>query len=192
MKYLVFSMISCCILCISCGTTKPMNTIKQLEEQVAKLEAENKVLKGDMKRLQLQLNQLRDELVPKPQRGVQGGARPINEDVAAQQLPDNLTAIQLPQIQHDFGVIAKNSKVSHEFKIKNVGDNPLQIENVKATCGCTVPEWPKEPISVGGEGIIKVTFNAAGKVGVQNKAITITANTDPVNTRIYIKATIPK
>jgi hypothetical protein len=68
----------------------------------------------------------------------------------------------------------------------------LKIEKVKASCGCTVPEWPQEPIPVGETGIIKVTFNSAGKTGVQNKAITITANTEPVNTRVYIKATIPK
>jgi hypothetical protein len=192
MKYSFLTTVICCILCSSCGSTKQMSTIKQLEEKVTQLEEENKVLKGDMKRLQLQLSQMRDELLPKPSRGTQGGARPLNEDVTAQQLPDNLTAIQLPEVQHDFGVIVKNSKVSHEFKIKNVGENPLKIEKVKASCGCTVPEWPQEPIPVGETGIIKVTFNSAGKTGVQNKAITITANTEPVNTRVYIKATIPK
>ncbi|MFK7796911.1 MAG: DUF1573 domain-containing protein [Aureispira sp.] len=192
MKYLIFTIVICCILCSSCGSTKYTSTIKQLEEQVTQLEEENKVLKGDMKQLQLQLSQIRDEFFPKPSRGTQGGAPLPKEDVVAQQLPDNLTAIQLPEVQHDFGVIAKNSKVSHEFKIKNVGENPLKIENVKASCGCTVPEWPKEPIPIGGEGIIKVTFNSAGKAGAQNKAITITANTEPINTRVYIRANVPR
>lgn len=194
MNHPIITMISLCCLLSSCGTAQKMSSSnsKQLEERVAKLEQENRVLKEDMKRLQLQLSSVMEEVLPKPTRGGNGGARPVEDRAQQQQLPDNLTAIQLPEIQHDFGTIVKNSSVTHLFKIKNVGENPLTIENVKASCGCTVPEWPKEAIAPGAESTIKVTFNSAGKRGVQNKAITITANTDPVNTRLYIKATIPE
>lgn len=190
MKYPILTIISLWLLMSSCGTAQKMSANKQLEERVAKLEEENKVLKEDIKRLQVQLSTVMEQVLPKPIRGGNGGARPIEENNAVQQLPDKLTAIQLPEVQHDFGTIVKNSSVTHEFVVKNVGNNPLKIENVKASCGCTVPQWPQEPIPIGGEGIIKVTFNSAGKRGIQNKAITITANTDPINTRLYIKATI--
>lgn len=190
MKYPILTSISLWIVMSSCGTAQKMSANKQLEERVAKLEEENKVLKEDIQRLQVQLSAVMEQVLPKPIRGGNGGARPIEESNTAQQLPDHLTAIQLPEVQHDFGTIAKNSSVTHEFVVKNVGNNPLKIENVKASCGCTVPQWPQEPIPIGGEGIIKVTFNSAGKRGIQNKAITITANTDPINTRLYIKATI--
>ena len=190
MKYPILTSISLWIVMSSCGTAQKMSANKQLEERVAKLEEENKVLKEDIQRLQVQLSAVMEQVLPKPIRGGNGGARPIEESNTAQQLPDHLTAIQLPEVQHDFGTITKNSSVTHEFVVKNVGNNPLKIENVKASCGCTVPQWPQEPIPIGGEGIIKVTFNSAGKRGIQNKAITITANTDPINTRLYIKATI--
>lgn len=193
MKHPIITIISLCLLMSSCGAAQKMGSNQQLEERVAQLEAENKVLKEDIKRLQLQMSSVMEQVLPKPIRGGNGGARPQEDNSnTAQQLPNDLTAIQLPEVQHDFGTIAKNSSVTHEFVVKNVGNNPLKIENVKASCGCTVPQWPKEPIPVGGQGIIKVTFNSAGKRGVQNKAITITANTDPINTRLYIKATIPE
>lgn len=191
-KYPIMTIIGLCLLLTSCGTAQKMSASKQLEERVAKLEEENRVLKADMKQLQMQLSSVLEQVLPKPTRGGNGGgARPLPEDDPSKhQLPVNLTSIQLPELQHDFGTIAKNSSVTHEFKVKNIGANPLTIENVKASCGCTVPEWPKEPIAPGAESRIKVTFNSAGKRGVQNKAITITANTDPIQTRLYIKATI--
>lgn len=78
---------------------------------------------------------------------------------------------------HDFGEIAEDGgKVSHEFKVKNIGSKPLIINNVQASCGCTTPEWPKSPILPGGEGTIKATFNPYGRVGDFNKSITVFTN----------------
>ena len=68
----------------------------------------------------------------------------------------------------------------------------LIISSATASCGCTVPEWPKEPIPVGEEGEIAVRFNSAKKPGVQNKTITITANTYPKINRLRIKANVAK
>ena len=86
----------------------------------------------------------------------------------------------------DFGQITDGEKVSYDFKFKNVGKSPLIITSATATCGCTIPQYPKEPVAPGAEGIISVIFNSAGKTGMQNKVITITANTVPEITQVNI------
>ena len=68
----------------------------------------------------------------------------------------------------DFGDIVQGQKVSHTFELTNTGESPLVISNVAATCGCTVPSWPKEPIAPGASAEIQVSFNSAGKMGKQN------------------------
>ena len=80
---------------------------------------------------------------------------------------------------HDFGQLIDGEKVSYSFKFTNSGNAPLIITNAKGSCGCTVPNWPKDPISPGETGTIDVTFNSSGRIGRQNKAITLTANTNP-------------
>ena len=75
-----------------------------------------------------------------------------------------------------FGDIHQGDKVVHIFKFKNKGKAPLVISNATATCGCTIPEYPKEPVAPGRKGEIKVEFNSAGKMGQQNKVVTITHN----------------
>jgi len=86
----------------------------------------------------------------------------------------------------DFGKIEQGAKVNHEFKFKNTGKTPLIISNATATCGCTVPEFPKEPILPGKEGVIKVIFNSAGKEGMQDKVITISSNANPNTTSVHL------
>ncbi len=91
---------------------------------------------------------------------------------------------------HDFGNINEGDVVEHVFKFKNVGNAPLVIQSATATCGCTVPNPPKDPIAPGAENEILVKFNSQSKTGVQNKTITITANTEPSVTRLYIKGNV--
>jgi Protein of unknown function (DUF1573) len=79
----------------------------------------------------------------------------------------------------DFGVIVKGKPVTHEFQFINAGKVPLIINGVKASCGCTTPEWTKEPIPVGGTGYIKAIYSAAN-VGAFNKTISVTANVNSV------------
>lgn len=86
----------------------------------------------------------------------------------------------------DFGQITDGEKVSHDFKFTNIGNTPLIITSATATCGCTVPDYPKEPIAPGAEGVIKVVFDSTGKPGMQNKIVTITANTVPEITQLNI------
>lgn len=91
---------------------------------------------------------------------------------------------------HDFGKIEEGEQVEHIFSFTNTGDAPLIISAAKGSCGCTVPEWPKEPIAVGETGEIKVKFNSKKKPGIQNKTVTITSNTFPTQKKIRIKADV--
>ena len=89
----------------------------------------------------------------------------------------NVPVMKFEESTFNFNDVPQGSKVSHEYKFKNTGKSPLVISNVLVTCGCTVPEWPKSPIAPGKSGIIRVFFNSTGKFGIQNKTITILANT---------------
>ena len=91
--------------------------------------------------------------------------------------------IEMLETSFDFGEIQQGESVTHEFIIKNSGDAELIITAAKGSCGCTVPEWPKSPISEGEEAVIKVTFNSAGKSGKQNKTVTLVSNSIP-NTKV--------
>lgn len=90
----------------------------------------------------------------------------------------------------DFGSLKEGAQVEHTFKFKNAGDFPLIINNVSASCGCTIPEWPRQPIGPGDEGAILVRFNSKGKQGQQFKTVTIYANTNPATTDIQFKANV--
>jgi hypothetical protein len=78
---------------------------------------------------------------------------------------------------HDFGDIYQGDKVEETYKFTNTGTEPLVITNVQVTCGCTTPKgWPREPIAPGGKGEITIGFNSAGKIGRQNKVVTVISN----------------
>lgn len=87
---------------------------------------------------------------------------------------------------HDFGKIKSGDKVTYDFKFTNTGKSPLIIKDAIASCGCTKPEWPSAPIKPGESGAIKVTFNSVGKMGLQDKQITITANTKPAQNLVHL------
>lgn len=98
--------------------------------------------------------------------------------------------MQFEEAEYDFGNVKEGEVVTRTFKFKNVGEAPLVIQNASATCGCTVPQWPREPIAVGETGEIQVKFNSQGRVGTQSKTVTITANTKPATTTVKIKGTV--
>lgn len=78
---------------------------------------------------------------------------------------------------HDFGDISQGDKVEHTFYFTNTGNEPLLITNVQVSCGCTTPKgWPRDPIPPGGKGELTISFNSAGKLGKQNKPVTIISN----------------
>ena len=88
------------------------------------------------------------------------------------------TKMEFQETKHSFGTITEGEKVTHAFKFRNTGDNPLIISNAVASCGCTVPSYPKEPIAPGGEGEIVVAFNSAGRPGHQQKNVMIHSNAE--------------
>ncbi|MGB0932398.1 MAG: DUF1573 domain-containing protein, partial [Chitinophagales bacterium] len=89
--------------------------------------------------------------------------------------------------EHNFGTIAVGTKVEHDFYFTNTGEVPMIITDASSTCGCTIPEIPKEPTPPGARGKIKVTFDSTGKIGMQDKHVTIIANTYPKSTKIHMK-----
>jgi hypothetical protein len=95
---------------------------------------------------------------------------------------------------HDFGDILQGDKVEHTFKFTNTGDKELIITNVEVTCGCTTPKgWPRDPIPPGGSGEITIAFNSTGKIGKQNKVITITSNAlGTVNQVMFIASVLQR
>ena len=122
---------------------------------------------------------------------------PLNTTAAAQSTtePSATVAKDGPRMtftetEYDFGNIKEGDVIKHTFKFTNTGNAPLVIENATAPCGCTVPSWPKEPVAVGATGEINVQFNSKGKVGQQNKVVTITANTQPDITTVTIKGNV--
>ncbi|MCU0339540.1 MAG: DUF1573 domain-containing protein [Spirosomaceae bacterium] len=90
----------------------------------------------------------------------------------------------------DFGTLKEGDQVERLFHFTNKGDFPLIINNVTASCGCTIPEWPRDPIGPSEEGTIKVRFNSRGKQGPQFKSVMIYANTNPAVNEIQFKADV--
>lgn len=93
---------------------------------------------------------------------------------------------------HDFGDITQGDQVQHVFKFTNNGTAPLVLTNVATTCGCTAPTWPREAILPGESGEILIKFNSAGKMGMQNKVITIYSNATNNPERIKIVTNVLK
>lgn len=100
------------------------------------------------------------------------------------------TTVAFAETTHEFGTIAEGEVVEHTFTFTNTGNTPLIIQDAQTTCGCTVPKKPEAPVPPGETGEIQVRFDSQGKAGVQNKAVTITANTEPATTRLFIKANV--
>lgn len=98
--------------------------------------------------------------------------------------------IQMNKMEHDFGTITSGDKVETEFIIKNIGEADLVIIDAVGSCGCTVPEKPKEPIKPGSSAPIKVSFDSTGKSGQQSKTVTLTTNTELGKENFTIKANI--
>ncbi len=91
---------------------------------------------------------------------------------------------------HQFGTIHQSEVVTHEFTFTNNGKTPLLISSASASCGCTVPEYPHDPVQPGKSAIMKVTFNSSGKSGHQEKSVTIHTNTVRSIHMLYIKGEV--
>lgn len=101
-----------------------------------------------------------------------------------------LPVLKFEKIEHDFGTIKEGDKVSYTYKFTNTGEAPLIVQSAQPTCGCTVSDYTKEPIPVGGTGFVTAEFDSSGKPGMQNKTVSVTANTWPKQTVLSFKAMV--
>ena len=111
----------------------------------------------------------------------------------AQSTPSTVPAediLKLKETEHDFGKIPQGKPLYYNFEIVNTGKEPLKLDDVHASCGCTTPEWSHEPIAPGATAIIKVGYTAAAE-GNFTKPITITYNTNQTK-QLLIKGTVWK
>ncbi|MBC8111260.1 MAG: DUF1573 domain-containing protein [Verrucomicrobia bacterium] len=104
--------------------------------------------------------------------------------------PEDYPVMTFAETNFDFGKIKQGDVVTHIFKFTNTGKTPLIIQGATGSCGCTVPETPKDPVSPGASSQIKVVFNSAGKEHRQSKTVTVVANTNPAETKIGITADV--
>ncbi len=102
----------------------------------------------------------------------------------------NAPVITFQEQEYDFGTIKQGEVVNHTFKFTNTGKSPLIIESATASCGCTVPQPPTEPIAPGESSQIEVTFNSTGKMGQQYPTITVRANTQPNIVKVSMKGNV--
>ncbi|MBK1441507.1 DUF1573 domain-containing protein [Parapedobacter sp. ISTM3] len=121
----------------------------------------------------------------------QQGEQPVGQTI----IPggDSVSAVlEVENDAYDFGKIKEGEKVEHEFKFTNTGTSPLIISNVQASCGCTTPEYSKNPIAPGDEGMVKVVFNSAGQLGKQHKVVTVMSNASSPNTLLHLRGEVEK
>ncbi len=113
-----------------------------------------------------------------------------NPNSATGRQNDNLPRMEFTTNIHDFGRVTEGEKLTYSFKFKNTGKSNLIIVSADASCGCTVPAFPTKPIAPGAEDYITVTFNSTGKLGFNDKTVTVVSNCQPNSTLLRIKAQV--
>lgn len=109
----------------------------------------------------------------------------------AEAKPDGpVAAMSFAKMEHDFGTINEGQVVEYTYEFTNTGEVPLVISGVQGSCGCTVPDWTKEPVPVGGKGFVKAKFDSSNKSQRQTKTVTVTANTYPAKTELRFHAMV--
>jgi len=132
--------------------------------------------------------------------GCQGKTKTESEDFTSKLAQEGTEAIEGVELktttlsfntmEHDFGNVVVGQDYTFKFVVKNTGSSPLIIEDAKASCGCTVPKKPEQPIKPGQSDVIEVTFSPKPGQGVTSKSVTVTANTVPKITTLTIRANV--
>jgi len=105
--------------------------------------------------------------------------------------PKNGPVISFKETNHDFGNIQFKGNGTYEFVFVNTGNEPLILSQPKSSCGCTVPEWPRQPILPGEQNVIRVTYKNTDRPGSFNKYVTIFSNSLTNNEiKLHIKGTV--
>lgn len=109
---------------------------------------------------------------------------------AGEEVTKGLATMDFIDTSHSFGKMYEGESASYDFTFKNNGPSPLLISNAAGSCGCTVPDYPHEPIAPGATATINVKFNSAGKVGLQNKSVNIFTNSNKGTHTLNIDAEV--
>lgn len=115
--------------------------------------------------------------------------------ISCSQSPKSATAqnegasIEFETTSHDYGTIPQGGDGTYEFVFKNTGKVPLLLTNVRSSCGCTIPEWPKKPLNKGEEGKIKVSYNTR-ITGSFSKSISVYSNVGEAPIVLVIKGKV--
>lgn len=103
---------------------------------------------------------------------------------------NEMATLDFKDTMHDFGNLIEGEIATYDFEFMNNGKTPLIINNATGSCGCTVPEYPHDPIPPGKGGVMKVKFNSADKKGHQEKSVSINTNSKRGLHMLYIKAQV--
>jgi hypothetical protein len=109
------------------------------------------------------------------------------------EVPGQVPVMTFAEQEVNLGKMTEGDTLRHQFKFTNTGKGPLTISSAVASCGCTVPSYPKEPVAPGQGGTIDVLFNSKNKTGMNTKTITVYANTRPdMNTLTFKVEVLPR
>ncbi len=114
----------------------------------------------------------------------------VTNPKSATENSDKQAVIKFDKEEHDFGTLLQGEVVSYSFRFTNTGNVPLIISQVTSTCGCTVGDYPREPIAPGKSGSIKATYNSSGHHGFQSRTLTVMSNTIPAKTSLVMKGKV--
>ena len=117
-------------------------------------------------------------------------SQPVEDKTQPEQIQTTYQdSIIFDKLEHDYGTIEKGGDGNTVFTFTNKGQKPLVLRNVRASCGCTVPQWPREPIAPGEKGEIKVKYNT-NLGGTFSKTITVNSSAANSMVRLRIKGQI--
>ena len=114
----------------------------------------------------------------------------VNAKSRDSEIKKGAASISFDKKEYDFGTVNEGHIVETSYIVTNSGKTDLVITNAKASCGCTVPVWPKNPIKPGDTGEVKVKFNTSGKPNRQQKTITLTTNTESGREVLTLKGSV--
>ena len=122
------------------------------------------------------------------QNGSMEQGSPVTEDIT--QGPQDKPVMHFDTLIHDFGTIIEGERVVCFFDYVNGGGAELLITAVEATCGCTTPNWSREPLEPGGKETLEIIFDASGRSGEQRKLVTVKSNASNQVVRLTIRAKV--